>query len=228
MMAGKDGKRQLLPELEPLLSFQLPDGWTRRLLSARGEVWGVGFHYGEGDRDSVDINCWDDDPRFQTWVYGSTDKRHDTLEEAVERVQYLMPIVARGVHWSEIASVRNEDYGSSLIDRDGIGDVAITLLLDRFGSLKSLLEASLEDIEAIKGIGEDKAWLIAGHLNQDIQYRKLWDPTEEAWIELYRVPKEVIDHCVLTNTYLTQSVRKQYRIPAKEIRDRGLMKERSK
>lgn len=219
MMAGKDGKRQLLPELEPLLSLQLPESWTRRLLSAGGEVWGVGFFYGESDRVSVDINCWDDAPRFQTWVYGSTDKRYGTLEEAIKRVQYLMPIVARGVHWSDIASVRNEEYWSSLIDRDGIGQATITLLLDRFGSLKSLREASLEDIEAIKGIGEDKAWLIAGHLHLNVRYHELWDPDKEKWVDLYRVPKEVIDQCVLTATHLSQSVRKDLAARGIDLKD---------
>jgi len=219
-------KRPLHPELEPALSLQLPEGWTRNLMSDGRGVFGVSFRYGTGARDSVSISYWDNAPRFQTWVYGFTDRRYDTLEEAVARAKQLIPIVARGFHYSEIASMRNEDYGMSLIERDGIGKVAITLLLDRFGNLKSLLEASLEDIEAIKGIGEDKAWLIAAHLYHNVLYRRLWDPEEEEWIELYQVPAEVIDQCVRTSTYLTESVRRQYRLPAKEIRDRGLVKER--
>ncbi len=228
MIAGQETLRPLCPELAPLLSLQLPEGWTRRPLSDGRESFGVSFGYGSGSRDSVSISYWDGTPnlRFQTWVYGHTDKRYDTLEEAIDRAKWLMPIVARGVHWSHIASVRNEEYGMSLIERNGIGKVAITRLLDRFDNLEGLLEASLEDIEAIKGIGEDKAWLIASHLYPNVLYRRLWDPEEEEWIELYQVPKEIIDQCVRTRTYLSESVRRQYRLPVREIRERGLVKER--
>ena len=225
MTTEREGLRPLHPELEPLLSLQLPDEWERVPIHDGHEVFGVRFYYRGGQRDAVEISYWNSSQTYQTWVYGYTDEKYGTLQEAIARVQYLMPIVARGVHWAEISSVRNEEYGMSLMDLDGIGEGTITLLLDRFGNREGLLTASLEDIEAIKGIGEDKAWLIASHLRHNILYRRLWDPNEEEWVELYQVPAEVIDQCVLTRTYLSQSVRRQYRLPAREIRDRGLVKE---
>ncbi len=229
MIVGQETLRPLCPELAPLFSLQLPEGWTRMYLSDGREKYGVGFWYGKGARDSVSIRYWDGSqgPRFLTGLFGSSDRRYEDLEEAIERVQYLMPIVAREVHWSQIASVRNEEYGMSFIERSGIGKATITRLLDRFGNLEGLLEAFLEDIEAIKGIGKDTAWLIASHLHPNVRHHELWDPNGGRWVELYQVPKAIIDQCVLTRTYLKQSVRKRYRIPAREIRDRGLVKERN-
>jgi len=227
--------RKLHPKLEPLLIFELQEGWTRRILLTKTECLGVGFRYRENRQMSVWMSYMDwseyglnlqTKPKYQTWFCGSTDKQYETLEEAIERMEYLMPIVERQSHWEDIAFVTNEEHRCKLHERKGIGGETLMALLDRFITLDGLREATIEDIGTAKGIGPDKAWLIADHLHPNVRYHELWDPNEEKWISVYRVPREIIDQCVRTRTYMTQAIRNKYRLQDREIEERGLVKVR--
>jgi len=219
-------ERRTRPELHPVLDFQIPDDWVRKYYTRGEEIAEVYFWYRNSKNDIVGISYWDSSQTYQTWMYTWSDEQYSTVQEAIERVKLLMTAVARNAHWSDIASVRNEEYGMSLLDRHGIGKGIVSRLTDAFGTLQKLQEVSIEDIEAAPGIGSDKAWLIISHLHPDVRHHELWDPSEERWVDLYRVPKEVIDQCVRTRTYLTQTIRNKYRLTQKEIKERGLVKVR--
>ncbi len=225
-MRREEAERRLYPELQTLLTLPLPDNWEREPTHDGHIVYGVSFCYKGSRRDSVDISYWDNTEKYQTWVYGSTDEQYPTLQEAIDRIQLLMPIVACGVLYSEMASVRNEEYGMRLIDRHGIGRGTITKLMGGFGTLKRLSCATLDEIEEIPGIGANTAWLIGSHLSPNIRHHELWDPSEEQWVDLYQVPEEVMDQCVTTHMYLTQAARNKYQLTKEEIEERGLVKER--
>jgi len=224
-MRRGEAEHRLYPELQSLLTLQIPDDWERVLVHDGHTVYGVRFYYRGGERDAVDISFWDNSQTYQTWVYGSTDKQYPTLQEAIERARSLMTMVAYDAHWSGIAFVRDTE-NRRLLDCVGIGKGTITRLTDVFGTLQKFRNASIDEIEATPGIGPDKAWLITGHLHLNVRYHELWDPSEERWVDLYRVPKEVIDQCVRTRTHLTQTIRNKYRLTHKEIEERGLVKER--
>ncbi len=220
--------RQLYSELQPLLTLNIPEGWERVLIHDGHIVFGVRFYYTGKRRDSIDISYWEDSQRYQTWVYGSTDQQYSTLPEAIERTRLLMRMVEEAVHWLNIANIRSEEYGMRLLDRHGIGRDTITLLATAFRTLQEFLCASIDDLEAISGIGSDKAWLIADHLCPNVRYNKLWDSNEKRWIDFYQVPKWIIEQCVETRTHLTQSTRNKYRMTHGEIKTRGLIKTRER
>lgn len=216
----------MYPELQPLLTLQIPDDWERIPIHDGYTVYGVRFYYRGNQRDHVDVSYFDNPTVYMTMVYGFEDKQYTTLQEVIERARVLMDVVARGVHFADIATVVKGRYEEQLLDRHGIGRGTISRLVDAFGTLEKLQEASIEEIEAVPGIGSDKAWLISDHLHSSVLYHELWDPTRGEWISLYQVPKEVIDECVRTHTYLTQTIRNRYRLRDREIKERGLVKER--
>ncbi len=219
-----EAERRLYPELKPLLTLQLPDDWERVPVHDGHVEYGICLYYKCNQGDYVEINYFDDPVVYMTVVYGFEDKNYPTIQEAIERARELMDVVARDVHFVDIATVEKGRYKEQLLDRHGIGRGIISRLTDAFGTLEKLQEASIEDIEAVPGIGSDKAWLISDHLHPDVRHHELWDPTNEEWVELYRVPKEIIDQCVRTRTYLTQTIRNKYRLTQKEIKERGLVK----
>lgn len=229
-MSREEAKQEMYPELYPLLTLQIPKDWEMVTASDGHTTYGVRFYYNyKGkQRGSVQIDYWSETKRdpYQTWFERITDRRYPTLQEAIERIQYTMTVVVRQAHWEDIAFVKDSVHESRLGDRNGIGGETIMALLDRFITLDSLRGATIEDLEAVKGIGSDRAWLIASHLHDNIRHHKLWDPAKGEWVSLYRVPKEVIDQCVRTRTYVTQAIRNKYRLTQREIKERGLVKVR--
>lgn len=212
-------EQRVCPELHPLLSFELPTDWR---LSLNRQC--VKFFYKNNHARDLSLMITHYEGIYMTWYAGIEDKRFGTLQQAFERLTIFMGPTEIEVRGIELACIRTTQHPGRLIDRDGVGWKTLYALARAYPDDESFRGASLSDLEAVKGIGKDTAWLIGDHLYSNVNYHMLWDGERSEWVSLYPVPKSVLQRCALSLRYLTAKERNKYKLSAKEIKDRGLVK----
>jgi len=151
----------VIPEpLLPMLETKR-EGWKTVLGTSNGIVWAILLRYKDLNECtlSVGYSVYGDKP-FMVGHHGMDYGYYDTLEEALEVIEQLVPKVEAEANWNDIARFHG------FMDLWGIGRKTVSKLASVF-SLEALCNASPSDIERTPHIGEGTALRIYHHFNRE-------------------------------------------------------------